>query len=286
MNKPPVDQDDADGLIDRYQRASAADPSRPSDAARAAIAAQARVAAAARAERNGAARLETRTPAANDSHWRMRAAAGLAVVAVGALVAIQISRHPPAQSQTDEVVAQPPATARTAPPEVALPAAPAVAPAAVAPAPKTPQAPLLARSVLSEQAPAAERSEARMAAGAAAPAAANMADAAATVAAPGPQAQQARQAMPGPPSLDAALVTRYFPDAFSGSADRPPMWLLVDRDGRVVHAGRHAAGGEAGLRMYLEERFPGVRIGEYQSVAVLDREGRQATVAVARIATE
>jgi hypothetical protein len=64
------------------------------------------------------------------------------------------------------------------------------------------------------------------------------------------------------------------------------MWLLLDRDGRVLHAGRHAAGGASGLRIYLEEQFPGVGIGDYQSVTVLDSEGRRATVAVARIAAQ
>jgi hypothetical protein len=110
-----------------------------------------------------------------------------------------------------------------------------------------------------------------------------MADAAAGMVAAAPQAQQA---MPGPPAVDAAMVARYFPDAFAGSADLPPMWLLLDRGGQVLHAGRHAAASSAALRNYLEGQFPGLRIGAFQSLPVQDAQGRQVTVAVARIAAE
>ena len=102
MNSPPEHEEIADRLLDHYRRASAADGNRPSDAVRAAIAAQARTEAAARAARSGKKRVATTVSAANNAHWRSRAAASLAVVAIGALIVFRIFRPvDPALSRAD-----------------------------------------------------------------------------------------------------------------------------------------------------------------------------------------
>ena len=240
---------DEDDLLDRYRRASAAESSRPSDAARSAIAARARVAAAVRT-----------LPAANDTHWRLRAAAGVAVVAVGAFIVHRLSQDRQFEQQVVEQkvaarIAQPVVDAAPEPP-VSTEPAPAVAQRSTTSAPPA------------EMADAAPKSEVTVAAAPAMTAA--VASAGADSAAVSTRAA----------AITAAVLTRYFPDAFSASGTAPPMWLLIDQNGRVVRSGRFASIEETRLRTHLEQFIPGARIGEYQTVTVSDAKQRQATVAI------
>jgi hypothetical protein len=82
---PPDEPDD--DLVERYRRASAADPGRPSAHVREAILAHARDLAASRAAASALQRLATRG-AANEPNWRFRLAGTLAVAGVAGLLLI------------------------------------------------------------------------------------------------------------------------------------------------------------------------------------------------------
>lgn len=86
MSGAHSDDDRADGLTERYRAASAADPARPSDAVRESIFAYARTVAAQRTT-PGVTTLPQRRPAANDSSWRISAAASVIVAAFATLLA-------------------------------------------------------------------------------------------------------------------------------------------------------------------------------------------------------
>jgi len=123
----PDNDEDAgeDALTERYRAASAAEDSRPPAALRTAIRAQAwkqLAVPAARASAGASPRVASdRSPAANDSHWRLRAVAGLAVVAVGVAIVMQLRR-----SDTQAPVAA--ATSKTTPPAATAVPATAAAP--------------------------------------------------------------------------------------------------------------------------------------------------------------
>lgn len=294
MIDPPVD-DEADQLAERYRGASAADPSRPGDAVRTAVAAEARAQAAARTAAGGRARIDGARVAANDSHWPIRAAAGLAVVAAGALIAVQISRHPDPEVLTAQVAAKPavviPAAAPAATPPVAMQAAVEKSPAVYLPAP--PPSALVA--------PASGRAEVEAVASSEQPARAKAADLAVEPAAP---AILTRRAFSGALGLvgeapaavvvprvrdqaaDRAFVHRYFPEAFRGPAQGQPIWVLLDRHGRVLQSGRYRAADATALRAYLEGRIPGVRIGELQATTVNDGGGRSVDMTFAWVAVD
>jgi cytoskeletal protein RodZ len=93
MSDVHPDEDRADELTARYRAASAADPARPSDAARESIRAYARRVAVNHATR-AMASAHGRTPAANDSRWRISAAASVIVAGFAAVLAWHV--HAPA----------------------------------------------------------------------------------------------------------------------------------------------------------------------------------------------
>jgi len=86
MSSADSDDDRADELTERYRAASAVDPARPSDAVRESIFACARTAAVDHAT-HGLSTAHRRRPAANDSSWRIRAAASVIVAGFAALLA-------------------------------------------------------------------------------------------------------------------------------------------------------------------------------------------------------
>src|SRR5215469_17629276 len=86
MSGADSDADRPDELTERYRAASAADPAQPSDSVREAVFAYARTVAAEQApHRVTIARV--RSPAANDSSWRFRAAASVIVAVFATLLA-------------------------------------------------------------------------------------------------------------------------------------------------------------------------------------------------------
>ena len=330
MIDPPED-DDADQLAERYRGASAADLSRPGDAVRIAIAAEARAQASARTAAGGRTRIDGARAAANDSHWPIRAAAGLAVVAAGALIAVQISRHPDPEVLTAHVAAKPavviPATAPAATPPAVTQTAVAKSPAVSLPAPGLPEVqagarngelarveradsaaePTTAQTAVAESpaafspGPASGRAEVQAVASSGQPASAKAADSAVEPAAP---AMLTRRAISGAlalageapaavvvprvrdPAADRAFVHRYFPEAFRGPADGQPIWVLLDRHGRVLQSGRYRAADATALRAYLEGRIPGVRIDELQATTVSDGAGRSVDMTFAWVAAD
>jgi hypothetical protein len=89
----------ADELTERYRAASARDPARPSDKVRQSIFAYARTVSADHASR-GMATAPTRRPAANDSSWRISAAASIIVAGFATVLAWHV--HAPTPGPTHE----------------------------------------------------------------------------------------------------------------------------------------------------------------------------------------
>ena len=119
MTEPLQPDEEAEAIIERYRRASAADLSRPSEATRAAILAHARaVAAAQRAKEKPA--FDTTRSAANDRYWWRTAVAGVAIA--GLALMIWAPRY-----QTDGVAARNAARVGATPPSASAPSAPASA---------------------------------------------------------------------------------------------------------------------------------------------------------------
>jgi hypothetical protein len=131
MSDVHPDEDRADELTARYRAASAADPARPSDAARESIRAYARRVAVNHATR-GLASAHGRAPAANDSRWRISAAASVIVAGFAAVLAWHV--HAPAPVPGRELNPSPPdVAARNPPARTGTPAeAPSPAPDAAA----------------------------------------------------------------------------------------------------------------------------------------------------------
>lgn len=253
--------DDRDGLTDAYRQASAADAGRPSAATRAAILAAAREAAA------------QRRPAANDSPFSWRMAAGLAVVGIALIVWRQLPRDvAPLQSVPTVMVADEPR-----PDAAESDAASESAPAA----------------------PAAEpmREEAR--ASALAKAETPPAPAAAPAPPPVVVELQARQAVPE--SRDAALrqsfnaasarnatnvdglVRREFPALLDDATPPAGVWIVQDAGGRTLRTGTLAAGETLGsVWTRLQREMPDRRLRPFQMSTVRGARGADVLVGLSR----
>ena len=94
MSGADSDADRADEITERYRAASAADPVRPGDSVRESVFAYARSVVADQAPR-GVTSAHTRRPAANDSSWRLSAAASVIVAVFATLLAWHLHRPAP-----------------------------------------------------------------------------------------------------------------------------------------------------------------------------------------------
>jgi hypothetical protein len=167
MSHTPPPDDPGDDLIERYRRASAADPSRPSAHVRESILAHARDLAASRAAASALQRL-ARRGAANEPNWKLRLAGTLAVAGVAGLLLIPFLHRGSGtglEPQTPEPVpvspaapAEPPTDRLAVAASAGKPAATAVGGAidatdqAAAPAAKRAAAPSASRAALAETA--------------------------------------------------------------------------------------------------------------------------------------
>jgi len=135
MSGADSDADRADEITERYRAASAADPVRPGDSVRESVFAYARSVVADQAPR-GVTSAHTRRPAANDSSWRLSAAASVIVAVFATLLAWHLHRPAPMRDSgpdpaTSELAAsKQPATGSSASgePSAPLPAIGAQAP--------------------------------------------------------------------------------------------------------------------------------------------------------------
>lgn len=93
MSRPPIHTDrpgEEDALLQRYQEANALDTARPSPALREAVLIQARSQATAPTPPP-----PNQRPAANDSHWKLRALGSLAMLGLVGLLVMQFERGTP-----------------------------------------------------------------------------------------------------------------------------------------------------------------------------------------------
>ena len=122
MNTLPPDDNELDDVTAAYRRASAADASHPSEQTRAAIFAEAHRVAANAARNSPAAR--TAQPAANDSWWNWKIAAGLATLGLAGVLTVQTLRvepQPPEPRLTESVAQSSAESLAVAPPTAAVP---------------------------------------------------------------------------------------------------------------------------------------------------------------------
>ncbi len=137
MNKRPPSQDQPEDVDDQYRRASALDPSRPSEAVRRAVLAHAAQLAAERATRVEGSKTKSTRAAVNQAWWRPAILGTLAVAALAGLMiaprflvprAPPVAEAPPAQvakpNTARALVAQAPDTRA----DVRAPSAPAAGP--------------------------------------------------------------------------------------------------------------------------------------------------------------
>jgi beta-lactamase regulating signal transducer with metallopeptidase domain len=82
------------------------------------------------------------------------------------------------------------------------------------------------------------------------------------------------------PAVDLAIVERYFPDAFAApeSPSTPLPWVLLDRAGKVLGAGRLQFTNSYVLSRYLEAIYPGTKVQDYSGGPVVNAKGERATV--------
>jgi hypothetical protein len=246
MNTP--DETPGDELTRDYRRASEADAGSPSAATRAAILAEARAAAL------------RRTPAANDSRYLWRAAAGVAVLGVAVILWRQAN---PDLTRDLSVATREKAVAETAPPATpTLPAADVAQPGAAGAGVVADNR--AAPAVLAAEAPAPSRtlkeeSEAQLKAEPAPPAARTR-EAPAENAVVMSDASQANvrlaraSAEAGPPTVamgavQAAgairkdgidyqqLLQREFPEVWNGNEPPHTVWVVMDAAGKVLRKG-------------------------------------------------
>lgn len=244
MNTPSQEPDDQ--LTRAYRDASDAQAGGPAAATRAAILAEARAAAL------------RRTPAANQSRYVWRAAAGIAVLGVAVILWRQTDRRlaPDLTVAAPERAAEaevPPAAAPQAAADVAnagavgagvvaanRAVAPATDTAAAAPAPKDEEA------AESKAAPATrEREEASgvIAASEATRSPMPLASARADVVAPAPPApSEAAGAVRRDGPDYQQLVQREFPEVWNGSEPLQTLWVVIDASGKVLRKGTLAQG--------------------------------------------
>lgn len=82
------------------------------------------------------------------------------------------------------------------------------------------------------------------------------------------------------PAVDLAIVERYLPDAFTTpeSSSTPLPWVLLDRAGNVLRAGRFRFTSSYVLSSYLEALYPGTKIQDYFGGPVTNAKGARASV--------
>ena len=106
MSKVPPSQDQPDDVDDQYRRASALDPSRPSEAVRRAVLAHAAQLVAKRATRDAGSMIKTTRTAVNQAWWRPAILGTLAAAALAGLVVaprfLALRSLPPAATPSAE----------------------------------------------------------------------------------------------------------------------------------------------------------------------------------------
>ena len=268
--------DSADEITRAYRSASDAQTGSPAASTRAAILAEARAAAL------------KRTPAANDSRYVWRAAAGIAVLGVAVIL----------WRQTDHKLA-PVLAAPEVPTAVQFPAAPqpatdVVRNDAAGASPTTENRPTTVRLAESTAKDKEERSSKAAPAREEAPAelAASQVVASEVTAPAAPPAQLARASadaaapVPPPGAAQAAgavrqnridyqqLMQREFPEVWKG--DEPPhtLWVVLDAEGKVLRKGELSPGASVTADQPFESQRP------WQMVKVVTASGSSLQLAV------
>jgi hypothetical protein len=86
-----------------------------------------------------------------------------------------------------------------------------------------------------------------------------------------------RRTAPAAATLE--LMEHYFPGAFgSANADQRP-WILFDQLGAVLRTGTADSNRTSKLEPYLEQRFPGIKIGAGAVGSVQNNKGQSADYA-------
>ena len=262
MNTP--DNEPGDELANEYRRASDANAGSPAAATRAAILAEARAAAL------------RRTPAANDSRYVWRAAAGIAVLGVAVILWRQANHN----VAPDLTVAAPESAAATQ--SVATTTSVAAEPQQAADA---------AKAQTRAKASADTGGAGVIAGNSAIPAAptASVKDEKEAAAAPPPNLQLARASAEAAAPIQAAgairkdgpdyqqLLQREFPEVWDGTEPPHTVWVVVDANGKVLRKGELSPGATVTPDTPFESQRP------WQMVKVTTASGSSLQLAVMSI---
>lgn len=272
------DDDPHDELTRAYRSASDAQAGSPAASTRAAILAEARAAA------------RKRTPAANDSRYVWRAAAGIAVLGVAVILWRQTDHR-----LAPELAGAPETPAAVQSPEAPQPAADMThsdAAGAGTVAENRPATDRLAESTAKDEkkmsskaATAREETSAELAASqvvasevtasAAPPAQLARASADAAAPIPPPGAAQAAGAVRSQNSVDyQQLVQREFPEAWKGNEPSHTVWVVLDANGKVLRKGELSPGASVTADQPFESQRP------WQMVKVVTASGSTLQLAV------
>lgn len=263
-----------DELADAYRSASDVQAGSPAAATRAAILAEARAAA------------RKRTPAANDSRYVWRAAAGIAVLGVAVILWQQTDRRLAPELATapeNTAAVQSPAAATQPAADVARSDAAGAGTAAEQRPTTVRPAEITAKDekkVPSRAASTSEEASAGLAASGvtAAQAPPQLARASADTAAPMPPPGAAQAAGALRQNSDyQQLVQREFPDAWNGKEPPHIVWVVLDADGKVLRKGELSPGATVTADQPFESQRP------WQMVKVVTASGSSLQLAVMRV---
>jgi hypothetical protein len=271
------DDDPHDELTRAYRSASDAQAESPAASTRAAILAEARAAAL------------KRTPAANDSRYVWRAAAGIAVLGVAVILWRQTDHR-----LAPDLAAAPETTAAVQSPQAPQPAADMTRSDAAGAGTTVENRPTTVRraestakdekEASSRAAPAREEASAELAASqvvtsevtasSAPPAQLARASADAAAPMPPPGAAQASGAVRQNRIDYQQLVQREFPEAWKGNEPPHTVWVVLAADGKVLRKGELSPGASVTADQPFESRRP------WQMVNVVTASGSSLQLAV------
>jgi hypothetical protein len=269
MNTSIEPDDAADDLTADYRRAGAIDDSRPRAATRAAILTEAR-------------RVASSPTAANDSWWNWKAAASVAVLGLVGILAVRTFRSEPVVPM--QVLAP---TVTAAPNDVrreqtsALRDDSAAKPVASAPPAITAAAPaaelaLPVEKLRKENTDGISESDAAVAPQRDKSESGTVQSMAATSAAPVIASERALMRSAAPSTATLELMERYFPEAFAAASSSQRPWVLFNQQGAVLRTGTADWNRSSKLESYLEQRFPGIKIGAGAVGSVQNNKGQSA----------
>lgn len=103
-----------------------------------------------------------------------------------------------------------------------------------------------------------------------------------------PPEQPAAAGATDDPAVNRAIAEQYFPDLYTFPKEWPRAdpWVLLDRQGRVLKAGRRVVMSGRDIQLYVESLYPGIRTDGGQVTTVQGERGQSADVGFVWLAAD